>query len=355
MTLERPAAALAGGAGVSTCAAPAASVAEKVAFLSRPDVYPHRADEVVVRETHMSWVFLAGPRAYKLKKPVRFPYLDFSTLARREAACRAELKLNRRLAGDVYVDVIPLTAVQHRLSLAGSGAVVDWLVVTRWLDERCMLDHAIAAKCVDERALDRLVTLLARFYQHAARVRMTKEAHLADWRESLVDNRRGLFDPRAQVPAGLVHFIDGVQQRFLARRGALFAARAAGGHVVDAHGDLRPEHIWLGKEPRIIDCLEFNVKLRANDPFDEIAFLTLECERLGGGWVARYLRRRLTQRLAPIHHRPSCSPSIGVIARRCGRGLPSPICSKRTCARRKNGRRRRAPICVLRSADARAA
>ena len=157
MTLERPAAALAGGAGVSICTAPAASVAEKVTFLSRPDAYPHRADEVVVRETHMSWVFLAGPRAYKLKKPVRFPYLDFSTLARREAACRAELKLNRRLAGDVYVDVIPLTAVRHRLSLAGSGAVVDWLVVMRRLDERCMLDHAIAAKCVDERALDRLV------------------------------------------------------------------------------------------------------------------------------------------------------------------------------------------------------
>ena len=150
--MERSAAALADGAGVSACTAPAAGVAEKVAFLSRPDAYPHRADEVVVRETHMSWVFLAGPRVYKLKKPVRFPYLDFSTLARREAACRAELRLNRRLAGDVYVDVIPLTAMQHRLALAGSGAVVDWLVVMRRLDERCMLDHAIAAKCVDERA-----------------------------------------------------------------------------------------------------------------------------------------------------------------------------------------------------------
>ncbi|HYA81697.1 MAG TPA: hypothetical protein VED87_12305 [Methylocystis sp.] len=88
MTLERPAAALAGGAGVSICTAPATSVAEKVAFLSRPDAYPHRADEVAVRETHMSWVFLAGLRVYKLKKPVRFPYLDFSTwrAARRPAA-----------------------------------------------------------------------------------------------------------------------------------------------------------------------------------------------------------------------------------------------------------------------------
>ncbi len=236
------------------------------------------------------------PRVYKLKKPVRFPYLDFSTLARHEAACRAELRLNRRLAGDVYVDVIPLTAMQHRLALAGSGAVVDWLVVMRRLDERCMLDHAIAAKCVDERALDRLVTLLARFYQRAARVRMTGEAHLADWLRSLADNRRGLSDPRARMPAGLVRFVDGVQERFLARCGSLLAARASGGHIVDAHGDLRPEHIWLGNPPRIIDCLEFNDNLRANDPFDELAFLTLECERLGG-WLARYLRRRLTRAL----------------------------------------------------------
>lgn len=295
MILERAVAARAGGAGIS--AAPTVGVEEKVAFLSRPDAYPHRVDAVAVRETHMSWVFLAGPRVYKLKKPVRFPYLDFSTLARREAACRAEIRLNRRLGGDVYVGALPLTGVGHRLAIAGSGTVVDWLVVMRRLDVRYMLDHAIAAKQVDERALDRLVTLLARFYRRAARVRMTGEAHLADWRRGLIDNRRGLLDPRAQVPPGLVRFIDGVQDRFLSRFGSLLAARASGGHIVDAHGDLRPEHIWLGKEPRIIDCLEFNAKLRANDPFDEIAFLTLECERLGAAWVGRYLRRRLTRAL----------------------------------------------------------
>ena len=292
--MNRAAAALAEQAQPFACASAPASLTEKVAFLSRADAYPHRVDQVIVRETHMSFVFLAGPRVYKLKKPVRFPYLDFSTLARREAACRDELRLNRRLAGDVYVDVTPLTAMRRGLSLADPGETVDWLVVMRRLDERCMLDRAIAAGHVDERALDRLARLLAHFYRHAARVRMTGAAHMADWRKSLADNRRGLCDPRAQMPPGLVSFIDGVQQRFLARYGQLLAARAAGGHIVDAHGDLRPEHIWLGKEPRIIDCLEFNDKLRANDPFDEIAFLELECERLGGAWVGRYLRRRLT-------------------------------------------------------------
>ena len=79
----------------------------KVRFLSRPDAYRPAPGKVGRRETHMSWVFLAGDRVYKLKKPVRFPYLDFSSLARREAACRAELRLNRALAPDIYLDVLP--------------------------------------------------------------------------------------------------------------------------------------------------------------------------------------------------------------------------------------------------------
>jgi aminoglycoside phosphotransferase family enzyme len=283
-------------------------LAPKVAFLSDPSTYGEQVDEVIPRETHMSWVFLAGRRVYKLKKPVRFPYLDFSTLARREAACRAELRLNRRLAGDIYIGIAPLVLTKRGLALgpcchdadanspqAIAGEVIDWLVVMQRLDEHRMLDHAIAAGTVTTVALDRLVTLLARFYRGATRVRMTPKAHLADWRQSLADNRRALADPRAQVPAALVHLIGGVQERFLARCSDLLAKRARDGRIVDAHGDLRPEHIWLGNPSRIIDCLEFNARLRANDPFDEIAFLALECERLGSPRVARYLSERLTR------------------------------------------------------------
>ncbi len=119
------------------------ALAAKVDFLSRPDVYDPRPAGVVRRETHMSWVFLAGDQVYKLKKPVRFPYLDFSTLAKREAACRAELQLNRRLAPDVYLGVVPLTKRGDQLSIGGDGAPVDWLVQMKRLDERFMLDHMI--------------------------------------------------------------------------------------------------------------------------------------------------------------------------------------------------------------------
>ncbi len=98
------------------------TLAEKVAFLSRPDAYPSPVSEVMLRETHMSWVFLAGDRVYKLKKPVRFLYLDFSTLERREAACRAEVSLNRRLAPNVYIGVAPLAASAGGLCIAAAPA-----------------------------------------------------------------------------------------------------------------------------------------------------------------------------------------------------------------------------------------
>lgn len=140
----------------------------KVAFLGCPESYCPAPAEVIPRETHMSWVFLAGERVYKLKKPVHFPYLDFSTIARRERACRAELRLNRRLAPDVYLDVLPLTNGAQGMMLGGEGVPVDWLVQMKRLDERHMLDRLIIEGRVQTSDIDRLVDVLARFYRTAA-------------------------------------------------------------------------------------------------------------------------------------------------------------------------------------------
>jgi len=273
------------------------TLAAKVEFLSHPEAYPHAPAGVEPRETHMSWVFLAGDRVYKLKKPVRFPYLDFSTLPRREAACRAELRLNRRLAPDIYLGVEPLTRSADDLSLGGPGEPVDWLVVMQRLDERCMLDHMIAENSVKTWNLDKLIATLIQFYRHAQPVYLSSFVRLADWQRSLAYNRRILLDPRLDLPAGLVRRIDAVQRHFLLRRAGLLADRVRKRRMVDGHGDLRPEHIYLGDPVRIIDCIEFNARLRAVDPFDEIAFLSLECARLGAAWTGRYIERRMKRML----------------------------------------------------------
>ncbi len=291
------------------------SLDDKVAFLSRTETYPHPADGVVARETHMSWVFLTRDRVYKLKKPVRFPYLDFSTLARREAACRAELRLNRELAPDVYLDVIPLMRRPGGLALGGGGTAIDWLVVMRRLDENQTLERAIIERRVSCSQLDQLADLLARFYRRAPRVRMTPEAYLAEWWRNIAYNYRVLARPSLGLPAGQLSFIKSVQLRFLRQRANSLKKRVRRRAIVDGHGDLRPEHIWLSEPVRIIDRLEFNPRLRAVDPFDEIAFLAIECERLGARWVGERIKRRMRGKL---RHPP---PEEIFLTYRCQRAI----------------------------------
>lgn len=265
----------------------------KVRFLSRPDAYRVPSSEVVVRETHMSWVFLVGDRVYKLKKPVHFPYLDFSTIGRREQACRAELRLNLRLAPDIYLGVLSLTDTGRGLAIGGTGTPVDWLVCMKRLDERFMLDRLISERRVEVSQLDRLVDALAYFYRAATPVFLSPAIHLADLTRSLAYNRRVLLDRRFTISPGIVRRIDRVQRRFLKQRDGLIAARMRHRRIVDGHGDLRPEHVWLDDKVRIIDCLEFNARLRVVDPLDEIAYLSMECERLGAAWIGDYLQRRM--------------------------------------------------------------
>jgi aminoglycoside phosphotransferase family enzyme len=220
-----------------------------------------------------------------------------STLARREAACRAELRLNRALALDIYLDVLPLVDTGEGLSIGGAGAPVDWLVLMKRLDERDMLDRIIGERRVEIPQLDRLVAVLSQFYRSAAPVFLSPAVHLADWQRSLAYNRRILLDPRFGIPAGLVRRIDRAQRRFLGRHGHLIAARLRHRRIVAGHGDLRPEHICIDDKVRIIDCLEFNPRLRVVDPFDEIAYLSLECERLGAAWVGAFIERRMKRML----------------------------------------------------------
>ncbi|MEX0752195.1 MAG: hypothetical protein WD073_04635 [Xanthobacteraceae bacterium] len=275
----------------------APALEQKVEFLSRPAAYSPAVAHVTRRETHMSWVFLAGDRVYKLKKPVRFPYLDFSTLERREWACRAELRLNRRLAPDVYLDVLPLVATPGGLAIGGTGDVADWLVVMRRLDESQTLERTILEDRLEPWQLDQLAATLVQFYRRAQPVILSPSLYLRDWRQSLAYNRRVLLDSRLGLPSGLVLRLDGIQSRFLSGRRKALLRRVRNRRIVDGHGDLRPEHIWLGDPVRIIDCLEFNPRLRAVDPFDEIAFLSLECERLGAAWAGDYIRRRVARGL----------------------------------------------------------
>lgn len=266
----------------------AESIAAKVDFLSRSRAYDSVPAQVDVVETHMSWVFLTDRVVYKLKKPIRFERLDFRTLEARRRNCEAEVRLNRRFAPAVYLGVVPLTfACSEGLRLDGTGATVDWLVKMRRLPRELMLDSALAAGEVPRGPLTNVGLLLARFYRDARPVATGTAAYRRRFAAGIADNRRQLLEPIYDLPAEPIARTCDSLARVVASRGEWLDQRAEARHVVEAHGDLRPEHICLGDPPEIIDCLEFNRELRLLDPVDELSYLALECERLGDSTVGR--------------------------------------------------------------------
>ncbi|WP_413437461.1 hypothetical protein ACFDAU_13750 [Sulfuriferula sp. GW1] len=244
----------------------------------------------------MSWVFLTDAHAYKLKKPVRYDYLDFSTVEARRLDCEQEVRLNRRLAADVYLGVIPLVlGAEGRLSVGGLGEAVDWLVQMRRLPAQRMLDHLIRSGAVKPAEINLLARRLALFYAAAATDAITPEAYRQHLAKRIKANLRELtsaeFGLDKDVPERLARF----QLGFLETHAGLFDSRVRQGRIVEGHGDLRPEHVCLLPEPVVIDCLEFNREYRILDPADELGYLALECERLHAPEVGRWLLERYTE------------------------------------------------------------
>ncbi|MDJ0450241.1 hypothetical protein [Methylocystis sp. JR02] len=268
----------------------ALSIRDKLRFLCAPAAYPHKPAMVQLVETHMSYVFLAGARAYKLKKPVRYPFLDFSTIAARERDCREELRLNRRLSEDVYLDVTPLKALGDRLSFGDTGEIVDWLVEMRRLPGELMLDALLRTKGVRDSQITAVCETLAQFYRRTERSKIRPQQYMARFAAEQDINRAMLTHPGID---GAPQILDRLDARLAAQRPQL-EARVTAGRIVDGHGDLRPEHICLTEPVVIFDCLEFNAELRQVDPFDEVAFLGVECAQLG----ALHLLRRFIEALA---------------------------------------------------------
>lgn len=295
----------------------AASLEAKLGLLGRPDAYLEAPSRVEAVETHMSWVFLTDTHAYKLKKPVRYDYLDFSTVEARRLDCEAEVRLNRRLAADVYLGVVPLVLdAAGRLRLGGAGETVDWLVRMRRLPADRMLDHLLRKGAVKQPEIVQLVRRLARFYAALPAEPIAPEAYRQSLAGRIEDNLHELgsleFGLPRDIPAGLARF----QLHFLQHHAELFDRRVQAGRIVEGHGDLRPEHVCLLAEPVVIDCLEFNREFRILDPADELGYLALECERLHAPQVARWLLEGYGEAsgdappLALLHFYQSCRATL---------------------------------------------
>jgi len=256
-----------------------------VEAMGQPGFYPHRPDRVETVETHISWVFLAGPLAYKVKKPVVFEFLDYGTLERRRSLCHEEVRLNRRLAPSIYRGVRALVRDQRGWALAkgayapGAG---EYAVEMRRFDERATLAAQLASGEATGERMRELGRRLADFHRRAepAPAPGAWPEHLA---RSLDENLEALL----AVGGGVVESTQlAAAERFVsaflvARRDEL-ADRAARGCVRDCHGDLRAEHVLFGRDGvEVFDCVEFSPALREIDVATDLAFLVMDLAGAG--------------------------------------------------------------------------
>ena len=259
-------------------------VPDHIRAMQAPAFYPHPVREVALRETHISWVFLTGSLVYKLKKPVDLGFLDFTTLERRGHFCRQEVALNRRLARDVYLGVVPITREAGGYGLEGEGQTVDYAVKMRQLPAAETLKRRLPDQRFDAADLDRLALALARFYDTAA---TGGEVDAVGAPEAVARNCEENFEQTAGA-AG-VRFerrtwevVAAATRGYLENHHVLFDKRVADGRIRDGHGDLRTDHVYMTADGiRIVDCIEFNDRFRYGDVACDLAFLAMEMEEEG--------------------------------------------------------------------------
>ena len=243
--------------------------------LATPAMY-RGAPRVVVHETHASWVFVAGERAYKVKKPVALGFLDYSTLELRHGACREEVRVNQDLAPGVYLGVRAIVPDRDgfRIVADGTSGAVEYVVEMRAFCERDTLAGLIEAGALTRGHVVAVARLLARFHRSAAVV--------DDWDAQRCsgcgDATSRSSSAQGDRPDGVLEAAERFGETFIAEHAADIHRRGRLGFARDGHGDLRCEHVLVAPTVRVVDRIEFDVGLRSGDVGWDLAFLAMDLE-----------------------------------------------------------------------------
>jgi uncharacterized protein len=288
---------------------PAPTQTELIDALSEPSAYPHDPDDVELVQTHISLVFLAGDRVYKIKKAIDLGFVDYTTLDRRRRFCDEEVRLNRRLASDVYLGVVRVTrGPDGSLVIDGPGETVEVAVEMRRLPADRMLNRLLESGEIDNEQMDALAELLANFHREAATgpgvdEHGTPQAVAFNVHENFEQTRAFAASPGSAGTAGartvspaLHSFLHIAAGRFLAEGRDLLERRVRDGRIRDGHGDLHAGNICLTEGGiRVYDCIEFAPRLRCGDVACDLAFLAMDLDYRGFRGFSSYLVRRYAE------------------------------------------------------------
>ncbi len=265
-----------------------------IAFLESPQSYSHGPAEVRAIQTHISWVFIASPFVFKVKKPVDLGFLDFSTLERRRYFCQREIDLNRRLCPEIYLDAVPVYEIDSGFSFKPPGDVVEYAVKMKELPRGWFLSELLEKNLVGEKEINRVISTLHRFYQAE-----TPTAEIEQWgtpeklKISTNENFTQVepFIGKTISPAAF-EAIRHYTNQFYKLNENLFRERIQQHRILDCHGDLHLDHVHLTPEATtIFDCIEFNDRFRFIDIANDLAFLAMDFDFEGRSDLGNLLLR----------------------------------------------------------------
>ena len=250
-----------------------------IAFLQSASSYPHRPREVRLIQTHISWVFIASPFVFKVKKPVNLGFLDFSTLEKRHHFCQRELELNRRLCPETYLGVIPIYKSGANFSFAAEGEIAEYSLKMRELPHGWFLRELLAKGAVGEAEINRVIARLHLFYESEDPTPEIEEWGRPEKLKISTDENFAQVKPFLGKTISLLAFdaIRSFTHNFHAANKSLFAERIKQRRIRDCHGDLHLDHIHLTPQAvNIFDCIEFNDRFRFIDIASDLAFLAMD-------------------------------------------------------------------------------
>lgn len=251
--------------------------------LLKPERYPEHTETVELHQTHISFVLVTDNFVYKIKKPVDFGFLDFRTLENRLFYCKQEVELNRRLAPDVYLDVVPVREMDGYFFLDGEDKIVEYAVKMKRLPEEKMMINMLKTGNIDAPVLSRIAKKLVAFHASAKTdPSITACGSLAVIRRNIEENFRQMEKYLGEtINKPPFDSVKNYSETFLTNNKELFLERMNKGRIKDCHGDLHMDHLYIMEDICIIDCIEFNERFRYTDVAADIAFLAMDLDFYG--------------------------------------------------------------------------
>jgi len=270
-----------------------------LSIIKKPSLYGNNIKNVSVIQTHISYVVLTGKYVYKIKKPVNFGFLDFSTLEKRKYFCEEELRLNRRLCPEIYLDVVSFTKKNDDIEINGSGEIIDFAVKMNEFPQESILNKLLKKNKIVEKTIDNIVDILVNFYKSSI---SSDEINYFGTVEAVKHNTDENFEQTKEFINLTItkEKFDSIKKRtndFLNLNKNILENRVKNGFIKDCHGDLHSGNIVvINDKICIFDCIEFNQRFRYSDVASDIAFLSMDLDFLGQAYLSSYLIEKYVEK-----------------------------------------------------------